>query len=202
MKPDRFYRTCYRILHVILGFFYPLDVYGLETVPDGAAMVCANHSSRADPFLVALAFGIDRHIRFIAKISLFKVPVLSSLIKRLGTISVNRDISDVSTVKNTLRLLKSGEKVAIFPEGRRVGNDDGTAAKNGAVKLAERAEVPIIPVYLPRKKPLFRKVPVIIGAAYGIEKRSERRTAADYEKLSDELMSAIKNLNPETRRDI
>ena len=202
MRPDRYYRNCYRILRVVLGFFYPLDVSGLETVPDGAAMVCANHSSRADPFLVALAFGINRHIRFIAKISLFKVPVLSTVLKKLGTISVNRDISDVSTVKNTLKILKNGEKVAIFPEGRRVSDDDGVAAKSGAVKLAERAGVPIIPVFLPRKKPLFRKVPVIIGAAYSIERQTEKRTAADYEKLSDELMGAIKNLNPKTRREV
>ena len=201
MSPDRFYRNCYRILRVIMGIFYRLDVSGLETAPDGAAMVCANHSSRADPILVALAFGINRHIHFIAKVSLFKVPVLSSVLKKLGMISVNRDISDVSTVKNTLKFLKSGEKVAIFPEGRRVGEDNGVAAKNGAVKLAERAGVPIIPVFLPRKKPLFRKVPIVIGAAYSIEKQTEKRTAADYEKLSNELMDAIKNLNPEERRD-
>ncbi|MCL2408036.1 MAG: 1-acyl-sn-glycerol-3-phosphate acyltransferase [Oscillospiraceae bacterium] len=198
MKSDGVYKRWYRVARFVIGIFYRLDIQGQENIPDGAAMVCANHSSRVDPFLIAFALGINRHVRFIAKISLFKVPILAGILKRLEMISVDRNTNDVSTIKSALRVLKSGEKVAIFPEGRRVGDvSKGVKANPGAVKIAERADVPVIPVFMPRRKPLFRKIPIIIGEPYCIEKQPEKRTAEDYRELADSMMDKINSLDPE-----
>jgi len=196
MTAGKFYRRCFRVLRFAVALFYRLDISGAENIPNGAAMVCANHSSRSDPFLVAFAYGIDRHIHFIAKVSLFKVPVLSWFMKKLGMISVDRSLTDVSTIKSTLAYLKNGEPVAIFPEGRRVSDDAGSTAKSGAIKIAERAGVPIVPVFVPRKKPLFSKVPIVIGTPYIIGKTEPRRTVEEYEELSVELMRTIMSLRP------
>ncbi|MCL2401336.1 MAG: 1-acyl-sn-glycerol-3-phosphate acyltransferase [Oscillospiraceae bacterium] len=196
MKSDSFYRRWYRVARFFVGIFYRLDIHGEENIPDGAAMVCANHSSRADPFLLAFAFGVKRQMRFIAKASLFKVPVLSGILKKMGMISVDRSTTDVSTIKHALLALKSGEKVAIFPEGKRVSEtSENVMAKTGAVKIAERAGVPVVPVFIPRRKPLFHKIPVIIGEPYHIEKQVEKRTAEDYRELADALMDKIDKLN-------
>ena len=200
MKPDRYYRVWYRIARVLVGIFYRLHVSGRENIPCGAAIVCANHSSRIDPFLMAFAFGPCHHVHFIAKISLFKVPVLAGILKKLGMISVDRSMSDVSTIKNTLKYLKNGEKVAIFPEGRRAAAEGDVSAKSGAVKLAVRAGVPLVPVFIPRKKPLFRKIPLIIGESYCIEKRD--RDPPEYAALSENLMRAIAALDPAAREGL
>ena len=190
----RSYRRYYRLARFFIGIFYRIAVIGLETVPDGAALVCSNHSSNIDPFLIAFAFGINRHMHIIAKAELFRIPVISSILRKLGMISVDRGTLDLAVVKTSLGYLKGGEKVLIFPEGTRTSEDDGISAKIGAIKLSERAGVPIIPVFMPRKKPLFRKVTINIGEPYKTEKQSGKLSHEEYVALTDDLMSRIKEL--------
>ena len=192
---DRFYRVCYYLVRAVFGIFYPMRVIGKENIPPGAAMICANHSSMADPFLIALIFGKDGHVHIIAKIEVFRIPVVSQILRKLRMISVDRGALDGTAAKSTLGYLKNSEKVLIFPEGTRVSEDDAASAKSGAVKLAERAGVPLVPLFLPRKKPLFRKVPLVIGEPYYIEKQAPKRSAGDYARLSDVLMENIKSLS-------
>ena len=197
MKPSyRFYRRCYRIAYAILCIFFWFDVKGRENMPEGAAMICANHSSNTDPVFIALAVGIDYFVHFIAKVELFSKPVLSTVIIKLGAISIDREMLGVATIKNILEYFKLGEKVGIFPEGTRASKADYVAAKSGAVKIAERANVPVVPIYLPRKKLMFRKFPVVIGEPYFIEKQSAKRSPEDYAQLAGVLMSKIEALNP------
>ena len=197
MKPSfKFYRGCYRFARVALGIFLWYDIRGRGNIPPGAAMVCANHSSLLDPIHVSLAFSIDDFIHYIAKVELYRIPVLSAVIQMLGAISVDREMLDVTTIKNTLTYFKKGEKVAIFPEGTRVSENESVAAKNGAIKLAEKAEVPIVPVYIPRKKYIFRKLPLVIGEPYHIEKQTRKRSTDEYSKLVEELMVRIEALKP------
>jgi len=162
---------------------------------DGAAMVCSNHSAMIDPFQIALAFGIDTNIHVLAKIEIFKIPVLSTILRKLGMISVDRSINDIASIKSSLNYLKNGEKVVIFPEGTRSA-EYAHAAKSGAVKLAERAGVPVMPVFLSRKKPFFKRSKVVFGAPYRIDKAEEKRTPDDYAALSEELMKKIQALDP------
>jgi len=193
----KFYRCCYRFARAVFGIFYRIKVTGSENIPAGAAVLCGNHSSMIDPIFIAFGFGIDHFLHFVAKIEIFKVPILSALVKGLGAISVNREISDITTIRNILAYLKAGQKVAIFPEGTRSSTDELKSLKTGAVKIAERAKVPVIPVYLPRKKPLFSKVHIVIGETCFFEKGSGKRSPEDYSKLADELMSKVIALNPD-----
>ena len=195
----RFYRCCYRIARAGIAVVYRLDISGRENIPEGAVMVCANHSSTIDPVLLAFAFGIDHFLHVVAKKELFRIPVLSVIIKGLGAISVDREVSDVGTVRSMLTHLKSGDKVVIFPEGTRVSKDDAVSAKSGAVKIAERAKVPLLPVFIPRKKPFFRKLTIVIGENYCIEKHEGKLSPEDYNMLADVLMGKIKALDPDMR---
>ena len=197
MKPSyRFYRGCYRLLYFVFSIFYPWRISGKENIPEGAALVCANHSSIADPFLIALALGIEHHTHIIAKAELYKIPVISQILKKMGMIRVKRGAMDAVTMKATLGYFKSNERVVIFPEGTRVPEDDAINAKAGAVKIAEHAGVPLVPLYLPRRKPLFSKAPLVIGEPYYIEKQARKRPQEDYARLSEDLMSRIKALEP------
>lgn len=197
MTPSyKFYRVCYRIARVLLGIVYRLDIQGKENIPEGAAMICANHSNLIDPFLLAFTFGIGTHLHVLAKVELFKIPILSTFLRKLGTIKVDRGILDIGSVKKTLGYLNKDEKVAIFPEGTRKPVENAVAAKSGAVRLAERAKVPIVPMFIPRKKPLFSKISLVIGKPYIIEKQIERRSPQEYSRLADVLMEKIEVLNP------
>jgi len=192
----RFYKGCYRVARVVLGLFYGLKAHGTERIPQGPYIACANHSSILDPFFLAFAFGLSNHMHIIAKAELYKVPVISAIMRKLGTIRVDRGIPDINSVKETLSYLNKGEKVAIFPEGTRTPVENAVAAKSGAVKIAQRANVPVIPVFIPRKKPLFRKIHIVIGEPYYVETHNGKRSSEEYIRLADVLMNKIEALNP------
>jgi 1-acyl-sn-glycerol-3-phosphate acyltransferase len=187
----KLYRACFRLAGPFIRFFRPIKVFGSENVCTGAAMLCANHSAMIDPFLIALALGIGCHVHVLAKIELFKIPVIAQLLKKLGMIRVNRGILDGASIKSTLSYLKKGKKVVIFPEGTRAREYVVGSAKSGAIRLAERAGVPIIPVFIPRHKPVFHRSLLVFGEPYFIERQREKRTTEDYTKLSEELMNKI-----------
>jgi len=195
MKPGyRFYRVCYRLARFAIGIFYRIVILGAENIPEGAAMICANHSSNIDPFLVVFAFGIDNPLHIIAKAELFRIPVISPILKKLGMIRVDRDTLDAAAIKSSLGFLKAREKVVIFPEGTRVFSDGGSPVKIGAVKLAHHANVPIVPVYIPRKKPVPRKVTITIGKPYSIDGAGKKLSPDEYATLTGEMMDKIRTL--------
>jgi 1-acyl-sn-glycerol-3-phosphate acyltransferase len=195
----RFFRVAFRLASPVIRFFRPFEVIGKENMIKGAAMVCSNHSAMIDPFQIALAFGIDDNVHVIAKIELFKIPVISWFLWKLGMICVDRSINDIESIKTSLTYMKKGKKVVIFPEGTRLSEFDAHAAKNGAVKLAEKACVPVIPVFVSRNKPFFRRSKVVIGQPYSIEKQEGKRHIDDYAKLSEELMKKIQDLDPDKK---
>ena len=201
-KPEnnKFYRWCYKYAGAVIRFFRPFEVQGQENVIKGAAMICSNHSAMIDPFHIALALGIEDNIHVIAKIEIFRIPVVSTVLWKLGMICVDRSINDIESVKASLNYLKKGEKVVIFPEGTRMSEFHADAAKSGAVKMAERAGVPIMPVFLTRKKPFFKKSMVVFGEPFLIEKQKVKRHPDDYKIISEQLMSRIQALDPESRR--
>jgi len=189
------FRVVFKLAAPVLCFFRPFEIIGKENMIAGAAMVCSNHSAMIDPFQIAIAFGIDDNVHVIAKIELFRIPVISFLLWKIGMICVDRSVNDIESIKTSLSYLKKGEKVVIFPEGTRLSEFDAQAAKSGAVKMAERAGVPVIPVFITRRKPFFRKSKVVIGEPYSIEKQKEKRNADDYAKMSEELMGKIQALD-------
>jgi len=180
----------------LIRIFRPFEVAGRENIPGGAALICANHSTMSDPFILALSFDAGDQVHVLAKKELFKIPVISFLLRKLGMISVQRGAPDIASLKSSLEYLKRGEKVAIFPEGTRVLEDDSVSAKTGAIKLAERTQVPIIPFFIPRKKPPFKKIMLVAGEPYYIEKTESKRTTGEYTSLADALMKKIIELDP------
>ena len=191
---NKTYLNLHRYLGPLLKIFFPLHIRGLENIPEGGAMVCANHSSMLDPLLIALAFGSNEHLRFMAKKELFTVPVVGKVITGAEAFPVDRGNNDLSAIRTALRFLKGGCKVMLFPEGTRVSADDAVAAKNGAISLASRTGVPLVPVYLGREKRLFRKTELVIGEPYLLG----RIPREEYEMRAGELMDKIYGLGTET----
>lgn len=187
---NKMYMLLFHILWPIVHVLWPYRFTGRETIPEGGAVVCANHSNFIDPILVALAFGKAHFLHFMAKEELFRVPVLGWFMRRAGAFSVNRGTNDIGAIRTAMKYLRGGEKILIFPEGTRVSEDDAVEARTGAIRLAAKLRLPIVPVYLPRKKKLFSHVDVHIGQPYYIENADH----SNFGRLSDELMQHISGL--------
>jgi 1-acyl-sn-glycerol-3-phosphate acyltransferase len=193
-KEYRAYRRLYLFFRIVLFPFFRIRQSGREKIPQGPVMICANHSSNFDPILMSLAMGIEHHPHYLAKIELFKIPVVSRVIRAIGAISVNRGAKDIAAIKSAIRYLKAGEKVGIFPEGTRVKTDYGRKAKTGAIQIADQVSIPVLPVYISRKKPIFGVCRVIFGQPYTVNPGKEKLTAEAYEKLTEDLMKKITEL--------
>ncbi|MDR0862967.1 MAG: 1-acyl-sn-glycerol-3-phosphate acyltransferase [Oscillospiraceae bacterium] len=195
------YHRWYPLFSAFMRLRFRYRVVGSEHIPQGAAMICANHTSNFDPMLLIKVFGKNNFLHIMAKDSLYKIPVLRGFLRSIGMISVKRDMNDVIAVKTALGYLKGGEKVGIFPEGHRVmSEEESVSAKTGAVKLADRTGVPVVPVFIPRKKPIFRRVTVTIGAPYYVNPSRQKLLPEETARLSAELMERIMSLDGDAAR--
>lgn len=188
---NRYYLFIYNLLLPFLKLFYPRRQKDHPSLPDGAAIICANHSNLADPLLMAITFGKKHHLRFMAKIELSRIPLIGWLLRKAGVYFVDRGTNDLNAVKTSLSLLKKGEKICIFPEGTRVHADESVDAKNGAVRFAMRTGVPIVPVFITRDKKLFKKIDLVVGEPYTVPKDG------NMQELTEDLMRKIHALEPE-----
>lgn len=184
-----YYGLWIKRLTPILKILYPCTVYGKENIIDKPCIVCINHSNYIDPILVALAFGKEHPIHFMAKIELFKHKILATLLDRLGAFGVDRDGADISAVRAVMKYVRAGEKVGIFPEGTRVSTDGAVVAKPGAVRIAAKLRVPVVPVFVSRRKWIFRKVKIVIGEPIVIPANTE-----DFQLATNELMEKISEM--------
>ena len=157
------YHALYRIVWPFFSLAHPVRAQGRENIPEGGAVLCANHSALCDPILVCFACTLRWMVRPMAKIELSRVPVLGWLLGKAGVIYVDRGHADVHAVKEALKWLKEDQKLLIFPEGTRVHEGESVEGKSGAALFATRTGTPLVPVYVSRKKYWFRPSPVIIG---------------------------------------
>lgn len=189
---DRFYHILFWPVFLVFSIFHPVRMIGRSNIPEGAAVIAANHSAYADPMMVIMAFGYHNPLRVMAKEELFHIPVLGWLLIKLGIFGVNRGQNDIAAVKRAIKVLKEGCKLLLFPEGTRVSSpEESTEAKTGAVMFAVRAGVPVVPVYIPRKKHWFRFTRITVGEAYYPDVPARRATPEDYQRAADELMRRI-----------
>ena len=133
-----------RLIFALTGGFW---VRGRENVPaSGGVLICPNHVCDADPPAVAVA--LPRGAWFMAKDDIFEIPVLGPLARHWRAFPVKRNSADRAALRRAEELLKAGEAVVIFPEGG--GNEDATLQplNPGALMIALRAGVPVVPAAL------------------------------------------------------
>ena len=194
MTEKKWYKFFYAIVWPFIMLFYPMKFIGKENIPEGGALVCANHSSAVDPFFLAFALGRNRQIRAMAKESLLNIFFIGKILKLVGTFGVRRGASDIHAVKYALEELKKGEYVVLFPEGTRVKSREEGEPKTGAAMLATRTGVNVLPVYIPMHKKPFRINRVYIGKPYNMIPEGKRATSKDYETFTADLMDRIYDL--------
>ena len=122
----KFYRIIYTIAAPIIHLLFPCRTVGLEHVPEGGALLCANHASGWDPIVIALNMPREARLTVMAKDQLFRIPVLGFLLRKLGIFPVKRGGNDLAAIKTAMKVLGGGNRLLVFPEGTRV-DDQGEA---------------------------------------------------------------------------
>ena len=136
-------RACARVTSRLL---WQVRWRGTENIPDqGGLIIVANHQTYIDPFWVGAL--VKRPVRFLAWDEAFGWPVVGKALRWLGAWPLQVEKSDPTAIKRSLRWLRDGGAVVMFPEGGR-GNPDGSLGrfKPGAVRMALESGVPILPV--------------------------------------------------------
>lgn len=191
MSMDRFYHVLYAVIWPFFCLFHPVKAVGRENVPEGAVIVCPNHTRASDPFFVVFAFGRRHVMRAMAKVEVMRIPVVGWILNRAGVFGVDRGAADINAVKTALRFLKEGNKLLMFPEGTRVEDGENVEAKTGAAMFSVRTGTPILPVYIPAKKRWFRPTTVIIGQPFLPQVAGRKGTSEEYRAIADDLMERI-----------
>ena len=186
------FRILYFILRVAFRICHPvIHIQGRETLPDGPAVLCANHSHLTDPIWIVVWARLSRHPRIMAKKELFRNKAFGRILTKLGAFPVDRGNTDIGAIKNAMRTLKSGNKLLIFPEGTRVRKGKTSEPHAGAVLIAHRVNVPIVPVYLSVKKGLFRPITLKFGTPYHPDFGNSKPTSDAMDQHATELMHHI-----------
>jgi 1-acyl-sn-glycerol-3-phosphate acyltransferase len=119
---------------------------GHQNLPEsGGVLLVSNHLSFLDVFF--LAIPLRRPLNYVARSTLF-VPLLGTLIRSVGGFPIQREGMGASGMKETLRRLRAGGIVTLFPEGTRSPDGELGPLKPGIAVLVVRAGVPVVPAGL------------------------------------------------------
>lgn len=209
MKSDRSpsipftYGLGYGLFKALADGLFDYRVVGQERldIPGGALIAC-NHASFLDPPFVGLAF--DEPLHYFARHTLFSHPIAGWLLKRWQAIPINRDKPDAGSLKSTIRLLRAGGKVLVFPEGTRTPDGTLQPAEAGVGLFIAKGQVPVLPVrifgthdaYSRNHKVLHpASVTVAIGELWFPDTQAAATQGRDlYQSLADEVMERIERI--------
>lgn len=192
MKPwfYDFLVICFRIFSF---FVHPIRVEGRENIPaEGPVILCANHKSFQDPFV--LASYTKRKISFMAKKELFDNPVFRFALNRVGSFPVARGENDIGAVRTSLKVLKDGGVLGIFPEGHRYTDGEMHEAANGISLIAIRSGAVVVPAYLDGNFKPFRRITLRIGSPVSLEEFGKKLDAATLSAATAKIMGSVQAL--------
>lgn len=189
----------YRILRLILmpifKILYNVKVEGKENLPIGGPLIiCANHTSAIDPIILAITLPYKR-LYSMAKAELFKIKILAWFFTTIGVFPVKRGEADIRSIKTSLKILKEGKIMGIFPEGTR--NKSGEVkAEPGVAMIAIKAQTPILPIAIISNYKLFNRTTVKIGKPIVLEQYYDQKLQVDdYQNISLEIMKYIMQIS-------
>ncbi len=183
------------------GFSYRYS--GRAHVPSrGPVLLVSNHQSMLDPVLIGAC--TNRYLTFLARSTLFSVPVIGPLIHSLNAIPIDRNMGK-DGIQSVLERLSLGQAVLMFPEGERTHTGEVQPLKPGVSLLIKRVMCPIVPVGIagcfaawnrfmkwPRwSPPILAPGPSTIGVAIGKPIDPRRYQGVDRAAMLDDLRMEI-----------
>ena len=141
-----------------------------EKCPKGGVLISSNHPTFVDPITLLTAFPWRRLHSLVTK-DLYKNKLMTFMLTCMHCIQVDKDNFNMASFHTTVERLQNGKAVVIFPEGQ-VNQGDGRevqAFKSGAILMAHRANVPILPVYIVKREKWYRAQRVVIGEPFDVK---------------------------------
>ncbi len=139
------YNALRSLLRMVAVIGWQVRHTGIENIPpEGAVLVVSNHQSHLDPPIVGM--GVRRRMNYLARETLFRFRPLGWLIHSVDAIPIDREGIGLSGIKESLRRLKRGEMVLVFPEGTRSEDGEVHRFRPGVTTLAVRSGAAILPV--------------------------------------------------------
>jgi 1-acyl-sn-glycerol-3-phosphate acyltransferase len=197
-RPDPLLRLWSRSILSAAGV--RVELHGEENLPAGHCVFVCNHQSHFD--VLVMVAHLQRHVRFVAKAELFKVPVFAQAMRAVDTIKVDRSggDGDRQALAEAIPAVRERMDIAFFPEGTRSPDGVLKSFKKGAVVLALNAGVPIVPLAVAGTRHILpkgslrihagRKAALMVGAPIFVE----GRTLADRDELTEASRRAVSSL--------
>jgi len=148
MADSRIYQISTRLFKLYLLFWHRLKIRGAKNIPDtGGVMIASNHASYIDPPVVGVGYR-GRPVHFMARDTLWKKGFGEWWMNSVGCIPVARGTGDMRALKTTVKMLKEGKVVSMFPEGTRTENGELQEAKGGIGFIIEKSGCVVVPAYI------------------------------------------------------
>ncbi len=177
-------------IYIWCKIYYRAEIKGLENIPkDGAVIFAGNHRSYLDPPLIVATAKID--MRYIAKEELRDNSFLRFLMWTFNAITVKRNDKDVGPLKESLKTLKDGSCIALFPEGTRNGLEKGAKAKDGVAFFAVRSGAKVVPCGIKGGEKGNRKVTITYGKPLDYSYLKGNKDKEVLDKITNEIMDNI-----------
>lgn len=190
-----FYGLARSVFRGFFGVFYRWEIIGAENIPDeGPVLLCSNHISNYDPCAIGSGFT-NRKVHYLAKESLFKIPVISFIVRDFGAFPVKRGAGDRGAIRAALQILSEGRMMGIFPEGTRSKDGVLREGQPGAAMFALRSGATVIPAAIIGPYRLFSKLKIVYGRPLDLSAYQGQKTSGDTTREVTELiMSNIRDL--------
>jgi 1-acyl-sn-glycerol-3-phosphate acyltransferase len=196
------YRVCAVLVSVLAKLLFRPTVVGAENIPvEGPVLIAPIHRSNVD-FALTL-FISKRKVFFMAKDSLFRVPLLGPLITHLGAFPIQRGSADRGSMAHSEAVLRQGHALVLFPEGTRKEGRTVGPLHDGAMFVAARTGATVVPVgiggsdrAMPRgaKLPRPTKVTIVVGPPIDPPTSEGRVSRSALKAKSEELREALEKV--------
>lgn len=149
VKHYKLYNFIKTIFRPLVKFVFKMQFKGLENIPsDGTRYIVAiNHTCALDPVFAACPKQLPP-LHFMAKVELFKNPIVGWFMTHMYGFPVKREKGDNSAIEYGEKIINEGHVMAICPEGKRIKDKNGVPqrAKSGVAVIAKATNASVLPV--------------------------------------------------------
>ena len=211
MADMRVYQVSTRLFKLFLLLWNRFKIYHLERIPStGGVLIASNHASFLDPPAVSVGYRA-RPIHFMARDTLWNSKFGTWWMTNVGCIPVARGTGDLRALKTTIRMLKEGKVVSMFPEGTRTEDGELQKPQGGIGFIIEKSGCTVVPAYVDGSYKAYPKgakfiKPVKVSISYGEPIPPEEFQALGkgrkaYDAYAELIMERIAELKAEREKE-